>query len=33
MQKAVMTDSARQDCRGILTYPANSDVALAATDE
>jgi len=33
VQKAVMTDSARQDCRGILTYPANIYVAPAATDE
>ena len=32
VQKAVMTDAARQDDRGILTYPASAGVASAATD-
>jgi uncharacterized protein (DUF488 family) len=32
VQKAVMTDAARQVCRGLLTYPANGDDASAATD-
>jgi len=32
VQKAVMTDAARQDSRGLLTYPASAGVASAATD-
>jgi uncharacterized protein (DUF488 family) len=31
VQRAVMTDAARQDNRGILTYPAGTSDALAAT--
>ena len=31
-QPAVMTDAARQDSRGILTYPASTGVASPAAD-
>jgi uncharacterized protein (DUF488 family) len=32
VQKAVLTDAARRDNRGILTYPASTADAVAATD-